>query len=160
MHEKPQKEHEWLHRLVGTWSYEHECPPGPDQPSQKYRGTETVRSLGGLWVIAEAEGDGPGGGTATSIITFGYSLLKKRFVGTFIASIMTYLWNYDGGLDDAGKVLTLEAEGPSFTGDGQIVKYQDIIEFVSDDHRTMTSRTLGDDGKWHEFMVIHYRRMK
>lgn len=23
---EPQKEHEWLHQLVGEWTYESECP--------------------------------------------------------------------------------------------------------------------------------------
>ena len=42
--------------------------------------------------------------------------------------MMTHLWVYDGALDAAGKVLTLDAEGPSFTGDGTTAKYQDVIE--------------------------------
>ena len=62
--------------------------------------------------------------------------------------MMTNLWVYDGELDAAGKVLTLDAEGPSFTAEGKMAKYKDIIEFKSNDHRMLTSRTLGDDGKW------------
>ena len=41
-----------------------------------------------------------------------------------------------------------------------MAKYQDVIEFKSDDHRVLTSRTLGDDGQWREFMTAHYRRKK
>jgi hypothetical protein len=72
---------------------------------------------------------------------------------------MTYLWQYDGELDAAGKVLTLNAEGPSMLGDGTTAKYQDVIEIVSDDHRRFRSRVLADDG-WHEFMTADYRRKK
>ncbi len=154
---QPQKEHEWLQKLVGEWTYEHECSMGPDQPPSKAQGTERVRSLGGLWVIGEGQGEMPGGGTMTSIITLGYDPQAGRYVGTFIASMMTYLWVYNGSLDAAGKVLTLDAEGPSMTGQG-MAKYQDRIELVSNDHRTMKSRILGDDGKWQEFMTAHYRR--
>lgn len=39
----------------------------------------------------------------------------------------------DGALDAAGKMLTLDTEGPSFTGDGSLVPYLDIIEIESDD---------------------------
>ena len=62
-------------------------------------------------------------------------------------------------LDAAGKVLTLDAEGPSFT-DGKMAKYQDMIEFKSDDHRVLSSQSLGDDGKWQRFMTANYRRRK
>ena len=89
----------------------------------------------------------------------GYDPQAKRFVGSFVASCMTNLWIYNGSLDDAGKVLTLDAEGPNFTGDG-LAKYQDIIEFVSDDHRTLSSQVLGDDGQWQPFMKAHYRRKR
>jgi hypothetical protein len=102
----------------------------------------------------------PGGGTAKSVMTLVYDTAKKRYVGTFIASVMTHLWTYDGRLDDGGKVLTLDTVGPSFTEAGKMVKYQDVIELKSDDHRVLTSRVLGDDGQWHTFMTAHYRRKK
>lgn len=155
---QPQSEHQWLQRLVGEWTYEHECIMGPDQPPMKATGIDTVRSLGGLWMLCEGKGEMPGGGTATSIMTLGYDPAKKRFVGTFIASIMTHLWIYGGTLE--GNVLTLDCEGPSFAGDGTMARYQDIIEFKSDDHRTLSSQVLGADGKWNRFMTAHYRRRK
>jgi hypothetical protein len=72
--------------------------------------------------------------------------------------MMTYLWVYDGSLDASGKVLTLYAEGPDFAAEGKMAKYRDVIEFKSDDHRTLTSHMLGDDGQWHEFIQAHHRR--
>ena len=83
---------------------------------------------------------------------------KKRFVGTFIGSMMTNLWVYDGALDTAERTLTLDAEGPSMAGPGKMAQYKDAIEFKSDDHRVLTSHMLGDDGKWHGFMTANYRR--
>ena len=159
MQAEPQKEHQWLSKLVGEWIYESECSMGPDQPQMKTGGREVVKSLGGLWTIGEGQGEMPDGGTWDSIMTLGYDPQTKRFVGTYVASIMTYLWIYsNGSLDSTGKVLTLDAEGPSFSGDGTMVQYQDIIEFVSDDHRTLSSQTLGADGQWVPFMKAHYRR--
>ncbi|MGH8728980.1 MAG: DUF1579 domain-containing protein, partial [Burkholderiales bacterium] len=112
MKTEPQKEHEWLQKLVGEWTYESDCSMGPGKPNEKFKGTESVRSLGGLWILAEGRGEMPGGGAATMLITLGYDPQRKRYVGTWIGSMMTYLWVYDGGLDAAGKVLTLNAEGP------------------------------------------------
>jgi len=160
MNEQPQKEHQWLQQLVGEWTYESDCSMGPDQPPSKMKGTESVRSLGGLWVQCEGRCEMSGGGVMTSIMTLGYDPKRKRYVGTFIASMMTHLWVYEGELDAAGKVLTLDAEGPSFTAEGKIAKYKDAIEIKSADQRVLSSRTLGDDGKWHGFMTAHYRRTK
>ena len=154
---EPQSEHRWLDKLVGEWTSETEARMGPDQPPMKLRGVDVVRSLGGLWVVAEGEGEMPGGGVSKSIMTLGYDPQLKRFVGTFIASMMTHLWPYNGSLDAAEKVLTLDSEGPDFTNQ-KTAKYQDVIEFIDDDHRTLTSRVLGDDGNWHHFMTAHYRR--
>jgi hypothetical protein len=62
-------------------------------------------------------------------------------------------------MDAAGKILTLNAEGPSCMDEGKsLAKYQDIIEIVGDGHRTLTSRMLRGDGEWIQFMKAHYRR--
>jgi uncharacterized protein DUF1579 len=42
----------------------------------------------------------------------------------------------------------------------KLVKYRDVIEFKSDDHRVLTSHMLGDDGEWRQFMAADYRRKK
>jgi hypothetical protein len=158
MKTEPQKEHEWLQQLVGEWTYESECVMGPDQPAERFKGKESVRSLGGLWVLCEGVGEMPGGGTGNLIITIGYDPAKQRFVGTFIGSMMANLWIYDGELDAAGKVLTLNAEGPSFTGNGKMANYQDIIEIKGANHRVLSSQVKGDDGTWTKFMTANYRR--
>ena len=46
--------------------------------------------------IGEGEGECPDGTMAKSIITLGYDPEKQRFVGTFVASMTTHLWPYDG----------------------------------------------------------------
>jgi hypothetical protein len=158
MHVEPQEQHRWLQKLVGEWTYEHESVCEPGKPPQKFVGTDTVRTLGDVWVLCEGKGNMPDGGTGTTLMTLGYDPARKRFVGTFIGSMMTHMWIYDGQLDAAAKTLTLDTEGPSFTAAGKMAKYQDIIEFKSDDYRTLTARTLGEDGQWQTFMTAHYRR--
>jgi hypothetical protein len=153
----PQSEHNWLHKLVGDWTYEHEAPAQNGRPPEKVTGTESVRSLGGLWVVCEGAGEMPGGaGPARTVMTLGYDPQHGRYVGTFVASMMTYLWVYDGSR--SGDVLTLDAEGPSFTEEGKMAAYKDVIEFKSDDHRTLTSHCLDAKGQWNPFMAANYYR--
>jgi hypothetical protein len=159
MHAEPQKEHLWLQQLVGEWTAEMDCAMGPDQPRQKSRGSERVRSLGGLWTVGEGTGEMPDGGVGHTLMTLGFDPVKGRFVGTFVGSMMTHLWPYEGSLDESGTVLTLESEGPSMAGDGTIVPYRDVITMVSPDHRVLSSHVPDGNGGWTEFMTAHYRRV-
>ena len=160
MKAEPREEHRWLQQLVGDWTFVGEASAGPGQSPEAFTGAERVRSLGYLWVLAEGEGETPGGGTDTSLMTLGYDPQKQRFVGTWIGSMMTHLWVYDGALDADRRVLTLEAEGPRMTGDGQMATYRDVIELKRDDHRVLTSHVLREDGTWQQFMTAHYRRTR
>jgi len=156
----PQKEHEWLQQLVGEWTCESECSMGPGQPPIKTQGTETVRSLGGLWVLCEGQGAMPDGGINHSVITLGYDPARQSYVGSFICSVMNRLWLYEGHLDATGKALPLNAEGPSFTDPTKMAKYQDVVEFKSADERLLWSQVQGEDGQWTRFMTATYRRKK
>jgi hypothetical protein len=160
MKAEPQQEHQWLQKLVGEWTYEVEATMEPGQPPSKCEGSERVWSLGGLWIVAEGQGEMPGGGPATTLLTLGYDPQRQRYVGTWIGSMMTHLWMYDGALDATGRMLTLTTEGPDMAAEGKTARYKDVIEFKSDDYRVMTSHMLGDDGEWHGFMTAHYRRVK
>lgn len=160
MQAEPQKEHQWLQKLVGEWTCETEAKMGADRPPEKATGTESVRSLGGLWILAEGQGEMPGGGAATTMMTLGYDPQKQRYIGTWVGSMMSYLWLYDGELDEAKNVLMLNSDGPSMTAEGKMGKYRDVIQFISDDHRVMTSHFLSDDGQWHQFMTVNYQRKK
>lgn len=158
MKAEPQKEHRWLDKFIGDWSFEAQARMAAGQPVETFRGKEHVRSLGGLWIVAEGEGEMPGGGIATTLMSLGYDSANRRYIGTWIGSMMSYLWVYDGKLDAAERVLTLDAVGPSFGTDNKLAKYQDITEFKDDGLRIMTSRILTDNGTWQEFMTAQYRR--
>jgi hypothetical protein len=155
---EPQQEHAWLEQLVGKWTYESKAEMGAGQEPCHAAGSETVRSLGGLWVVGEGSGDMPDGKPATMLITLGYDPDAGVYRGTWIGSMMTHLWVYEGRLDETGKVLTLDATGPSFTEPGKTARYQDVITILGPDERLLTSRSLADDGTWHEFMQARYRR--
>jgi len=159
MNPEPQKEHIWLRKFLGDWTFDAEMPDGGKE-SENCSGSESVRALSDLWILGEGIGKMPGGGTANTLLTLGFDIQKKRFVGTWVGSMMTNLWVYDGYLDEGSNTLTLESEGPSMSQPGKSARYRDIFEFKSDDHRILRAETLGEDGKWTQFMATHYRRKK
>jgi hypothetical protein len=156
----PQKEHNWLEKLVGEWTFEGEAVMAPGEAPHKFSGVEKVRSLGGLWFIAEGQHDSTDGGPATSIMSVGYDPARGRYVGTWIGSMMPNMWVYDGELDDTERALSLFTEGPSMTGDGKTARYKEVIEFRSGDERSFTSHVQGADGGWQQLLTMTYRRRK
>ncbi len=150
MFAKPQHEHEWLNFLLGDWLQEGECITSPEKPPEKHSSRVTSRSLSGMWMILEFTSDSPEGEPMTCIMTLGYDPRTSRYIGTFIGSMMTHLWIYNGQIDEKGR-LVLDTEGPKFEGTG-LTRYQDIIERVNDNEWTLSSQLLGDDGQWFPFM--------
>lgn len=156
---KPAPEHAWLKKFTGEWTTESKATMGPDQPPMQCSGTLTSRPLGEFWVLNEMEGD-MSGTTMIGIQTIGYDESKKKYVGTWVDSMTSFMWRYEGSVDPSGRVLTLDADGPNFMGDGKTMKFQDIYEFKSADEILMTSRMLGDDGEWATFMSGTAKRVK
>jgi hypothetical protein len=153
MHGEPRETHQWLQRLVGDWTFEMEAAAAPGEPPMKMGGQESVRLLGGTWALCEGSGEMP------TLMTLGYDPATQRFKGTFVGSMMTHIWIYDGELDASGNLLTLDTEGPSWEDGNTMTKYRDAIEFMAPDHRVLTSDVLGSDGQWTRFMTSHYRRV-
>jgi hypothetical protein len=153
----PGEQHEWLHQLVGEWTVESEMSaPGMPEP-MKSTGTDSVRSLGGRWIIAELDAEIPDMGKMTAILQLGYDSETGKYQGTWIDSHTDYLWVYEGTLDPTKKILTLEVEGPDMMNPGQTTMYRDVITIVSADERTLTS-SAQVDGEWVQFVKATYRR--
>ncbi|WP_040485307.1 DUF1579 domain-containing protein [Lutibaculum baratangense] len=161
MNPEPQDEHRWLQKLVGDWTVtmSAECGAAGEAP-QDVSWSETVRALNDLWIVGEGSGAMPDGTPVTTIITLGYDPRVKAFVGTWIGTMMTHMWVYRGSLDDSGKVLTLDCEGPDFENPERTLRYQDVITILDDDRRTLTGRVQGADGEWKVMMVAHYTRTR
>jgi hypothetical protein len=153
----PEKQHEWLKQFVGQWESESEAVAAPGQPSTKCKGTMNSRMLGEFWIVSEVSGD-MDGVMMKAIQTIGYDPAKKKYIGTWVDSMLNHLWHYEGTVDDSGKIMTLEAEGPNFMADGKLTKFRDVYEFKSKDHIVATSSARGEDGKWVTFMTGHFRR--
>lgn len=149
----------FLQQLAGEWSVVAEAVLGPGQEPIRRESREVARVLGGKWLVAESTGP-LGDGTVTSILTLGYDPAEERFVGTWISSMQTHLWQYTGVLDESGTALTLETEGPIMGDPTRTTQYREVIEIEDADHKVMRSMILGPDGEWFEFARAEYRRVE
>ena len=155
----PVEQHAWLQQLVGEWTAKSEATMAPGAPAIKMESTESARSIGGLWIVAEGKAS-MGGVPLTTMMTLGYDPQKKAFVGSWIDSVQSNMWIYTGTLDEAKKVLTLATEGPSFSDPAKTAKYRDVIELKDKDHRFLTSSVQDEKGAWTTFMRAEYVRKK
>jgi hypothetical protein len=155
----PQKEHDWLKQFIGEWESEGEVFLEPGKPPLKWKGPESARAVGGFWVVSEGKADFLGQ-PMTSLRTLGYDPAKKKYVATSVGSFSSHLWTYEGTLDAAGKVLTLEAEGPSPAALGTLCKWRDTVEFKDKDHRVFTNAVQVEGGNWQTVVVVNSRRKK
>lgn len=160
MNTDPQVQHRLLLQFVGEWLCASEPVMEAAPEGDCWSGRETVRALGDLWVLFEGRGDMPDSTAAHTLMTLGFDPSRDeggRFVGSWVGSMMTTLWQYDGELDAAGRVLSLFSEGPDFAGCGR-ARYRDTIEVVGPDERTLASHMQDAAGNWHPIMRIRYRR--
>jgi surface antigen len=157
---KPTPEHLWLQKIVGDWTFESAVDMGPDNPAIKTTGTEQVRGVGSLFILCEGKSVMPGGGGGTMFLTLGFDPQKGHFVGTWIGSMMSNMWVYEGKLDAATDTLTLDTEGPSMKDEGKLDRYRETIVVKSDSERTFSSSVRAADGTWKTFMTSTYRRVK
>ena len=156
---KPTEHHRFLDRLVGEWLFLTSTGmEGYDPEDPLKRWTERVRSIGGLWVVAEAEGT-MGDDRATMIMTLGYDPREGHYVGSWIGSMMDKFWVYKGWLEDDGQTLVLEAEGPSMQDPGRTETYRDVIHFIDDDNRRFSGSVRKPDGSFHTFMTSVSKRI-
>lgn len=155
----PQKEHQWLHKFVGEWEQHAEIYMEPGKPPLTSKGIEQARMLGGFWLVADGKSEMMGM-PFTSVLTLGYDPEKKKYIGTWIDSMTSYLWKYEGTLDATGKILTLDTTGPCPKAPGTLVKFKEVTEFKSDDHRVFTSSMQEEDGKWTTLIKVDSRRKK
>lgn len=153
----PGEHHQWLEQFVGAWSTESKMV-AEGAPPMQCTGTESVRSIGGRWIVSELHNHIEGVGEMHAVLTLGYNPETGKYQATWIDSMTDHLWVYDGTLDDTGKVLTLEAEGPNMMDPaGGTVRYRDVMEFKTPNHRTQNSYAQVN-GEWVRFATSDYHR--
>lgn len=143
----PVSEHKLLKKFVGTWKTTSESFEG-EKSTAKADGTMTGTMLGEFWLLSETKAS-MGDFKMRALQTIGYDTSKKKYVGTWVDSIMNHMWHYEGTAED--NRLILNTEGPNYMAEGRIQKFRDIYEFVSDDEIRTRSEVWQDD-QWVVFM--------
>lgn len=150
---QPRAEHAFLNRLVGRWQVSaKDMTDGEDW-------VEEVRSLNGIWFLAEGRGKMPGGMPATTVLTLGHNSATGKYIGSWIGTMMEHMWVYEGDLSEDGTTLSLYTTGPSFSDPSVTQAYREQIIFTGDDTRVFTSSAGQPDGGWHAFMRADYTRI-
>lgn len=157
MKSEPTPQHLWLRQLIGEWAWTSACETAPGAVAE-YTGTEIVRPMGDLWVVAEMAGQYGEGETFGSRTQLGFDTRIGRFVGSWIGTPMTHMYVYDGELDADERALRLFCEGPGFEDPAVLAPYCDVITIESETTRSLTSRLRTDDGAWQDFMRTEYTR--
>lgn len=170
----PRKEHQWLAQLEGTWDVTGQCVMDPKAAPKNVIGTECSKAIGGYWAVCKFEGriDGQQQGKEVTnekvagagqgmqfcgFMTIGFDVKSEKFIATWIDSTSNHMWRYEGELDDAGKVLTLEGEGPC-PETGEEVKVREIIELRGTDQRVFRSQRE-KDGSWVDGLTLNYTKV-
>ena len=151
----PQPEHGLLKRFYGEWRYVKKSVPERGDPQVLGSGELSAELLGDFFVVSRWKGDAYGD-QYNAVQTIGFDTSKKKYTGTWVDSIMSHLWQFDGSLDESGKMMTLVAQGPS--PDGETTTFRERYQFNSPDSITVFAETLMDDGKWVRFITTKLTR--
>jgi hypothetical protein len=157
MQVQPSPEHRWLQKLHGKWTLE--VPEG-NKPEYCPTGSEEFKPVGDIWVQGFGVGTMPDGSPSLTVMTLGFDPATGKVRGSWIGSMMTHHWVYEGHLDMENNRLVMESVGPDFEVEGKTKNYRDVIEFLSDDHRSLKGMGQNEDGTWTTFMEMHYRRVQ
>jgi hypothetical protein len=154
---QPTAEHELLKQFAGEWTSKATAAMAEGEEPMTCEGNETAKLMGGFWLVCENEGTVQGT-PVSSLLTIGFNPKTKKYLGTFACSSDSTLWNYTGTMDESGKKLVLETEGPLPHDPAKVAKFRETLELVAPDRKVFTSMIQGDDGKWTEFATIEYQR--
>ncbi len=104
----PGTSHKMLASLAGSWITKTKAWMGPDQPPEESTGTcEQKMLLGGRYLQQEYVGDMMGD-TFTGINLLGYDNYTKKYVSTWIDSMSTGIYCFEGTASPDDKTITQE----------------------------------------------------
>jgi hypothetical protein len=153
---KPERQHELLKQFEGEWDIRCKMMK-PGEKGEESKGAETARvGLGGFWLTGDFKGEHDGKPFEGQYTT-GWEPEKKRFVGTWVCSLMPYMTRYEGESDPSGKNWMFKAEcfDPQA---GKATQHRMTFEWTDKDHYVHKFYGPGEGGKETLFGEMYYTR--
>lgn len=154
---KPLKEHEVLKHDAGTWDGAIKIYSDPNADPIQSKGVETNELLpGGLWVISRFDGDFAGQPFQGRGQT-GYDPAKKKYVMSWVDSMVPTMTLMEGTYDEAKHTMTFLGDMPG--PDGKPTKTKIVSTFKGKDEKAFEMSVANPAGEgWVKMMEISYKR--
>jgi hypothetical protein len=151
----PQPEHGLLKRFAGAWTFEKKSTPRDGSPSQNL-GSGEMRGelLGAFFVVCRWSGN-IYETDFSAVQTLGYDVDKEEYSGSWVDSIMSYRWQFNGSLESEGNELVIVASGPG--PGGGTTTFRERYQFNSANSITVVAEILQDE-QWVTFMSTQLTR--
>jgi hypothetical protein len=146
---KPGPEHEMLKKFEGNWDVTVSFAGGESKGTASYK-----IGLGGFWLqhhFKGAFGDMPFEGRGVT----GYDPQKKKYVSTWVDSMVPTLHLFEGSFNKEGTTYTENGEVRGM--DGQMHKTKSVHQFKDKDTIVFTMYQI-DEGKDEQMMQLTYKR--
>ncbi len=154
----PGKQHKLFARLEGSWTTHTKAWMGPDEPPIEGTGTcEQRMLLGGRYLQQEYTGDMMGE-KFSGINVIGYDNFTKKYVSTWIDSMSSGIYCFEGTASEDGRTITQEAcyDDPVRGA----MTWRSISRIVDDDTMEYEMYLIPKDGKEEKAMEMTVRRRK
>ncbi len=149
----PGKEHTLLAQCEGTWDVALKMHMDPTKPPVEWKAVETVTiGCNGLWIISDVKGDFMGAPFHGHGV-WGYDTQKKKFVGSWIDSLGTYLTIAEGTWDEKTHSFTYLFESP-------MAKMKELHTIKDKDNRSIAYFKVAKDLKETPLMTMEITRKK
>jgi len=148
---QPGDQHKQLLASVGEWQGTLTTFM-PGQPATPAPATQVTEAIGGFWTQSRFTCDFMGMpylGTGVE----GYDESKKKYVGTWVDNMSSYLAIMEGEMDAKGEKLTMRWKAPDMTG--AIVPHRAETTHTKDSY---TSTFYAGEGEGTKSMVIEMKR--
>lgn len=154
----PGAPHKMLASLAGTWATKSKGWMDPDKPPMESEGTCAQKMLlGGRYLQQEYSGDMMGA-PFSGIGIMGYDNHTKRYVSTWIDSMSTGIYLFEGEATPDGKTITQEScyddpvKGP--------MTWRSVTKIVDRDTLLFEMYGIDKTGRKDKMMEITYTRKK
>jgi hypothetical protein len=147
-------EHRVFLKDVGTWDAEVEVRMF-GAPPEKSRGVSVNRLLSnGLWLVCDFRNETTG---FEGHGIYGWDAQKKKYIGTWVDSMRTFLAPMEGTWDAATRTMTFVVDHAGPRGP---MRWRETTQTVDDDTQIYRLIMPGQDGGESEVMTVTYKRRR